>query len=503
MRFPIGWVRALLPAAALAAAMSGVGRADSVDVRFAGETRTDRLETAEIEGVTYFRVGDIARLVGAARHWDPRTKKLALTIDGRTVTTTVGNPFVTVDDVVWNVHRPVRLFRDAVWVPPGFLGEVLIQGANTEIIYSPADQTVMVTRLGPVIVSAVISELEEGTLLTVGLSGLAEFATRSIEKDAIEVTVPGSRLAPGLSVGTGVGLVDSLTAEETPDGVRFVLHVAGAAASYGAESYRDPRRIELLVKAAPRSGFPEPQLKEPKRVLSPGNDVLARDDGLDTVMIDPGHGGNDAGAGGPTGLLEKELALDISKMMSRQLQEQGFYVFMTRASDAFVSFKRRPEMANLAMADVFLSIHLNASYSDSPGGFEVYFNGSRSGAPDGVAERAGEPLRYDGRDRARSGGELFTWGRVHERFADESRRLAESINREMRAALPLRSGGVKSGDFVVLKGCYMPAVLLEVAYVTNPADRGLLDDRGFREQLAKSVARGVARYRDSARERKP
>jgi N-acetylmuramoyl-L-alanine amidase len=220
---------------------------------------------------------------------------------------------------------------------------------------------------------------------------------------------------------------------------------------------------------------------------------------LHTLVIDPGHGGHDVGAVGPTGLQEKELALDIARRVAALLQEElGVRAVLTRAKDQFIGLRERTALANRERADLFVSIHVNAAPVAAATGTETYFLSNE--ATDGAARRAAE---YENRlislDGPRNGQpevlRSILWDLAQSDFQQESSRVAEALQNHLDRALRRPSRGVKQAPFYVLGGAAMPAVLVEIGFISNPQDEQRLRDDGYRDRIARALAAGIAAYK--------
>ncbi len=239
----------------------------------------------------------------------------------------------------------------------------------------------------------------------------------------------------------------------------------------------------------------------PAAVLSRGHDYsLARQLGLGIarIVIDPGHGGHDPGAQG-VGVMEAELVLDVALRLEKLLKEQqGVDVLLTRRTDEFIPLEERTALANREGADLFLSIHANASTRASARGIETYF---LNFATDPEAEAVAA------RENATSGR---TMGRLPDLVKTialnnkvvESREFATVVQASMARSLrvqnkTLRDLGVKQAPFVVLIGAEMPSILAEISFVTNKAEASLLKQSTYRQRIAQSLANGVLRYQSS------
>ena len=252
-----------------------------------------------------------------------------------------------------------------------------------------------------------------------------------------------------------------------------------------------------LTVAAPRkSEAPEPK---PAARNSNGDRSLTRALGLKLgrVVLDPGHGGHDAGTHGPSGLTEKEVVLDISQRLAALLQDRlGSEVVLTRTDDTFIPLEGRTKIANDAKADLFLSIHANSSPVKSVTGVETYylnFTTSR-GALDLAA-----------RENATAESSIFDLKDVLEKIAlrdkiDESREFATRLQTSLftlTKSTAAKNRGIKKAPFVVLIGAQMPSVLAEIGFLTNSSDEALMRKTEHRQKIAEALYKGIASYAES------
>lgn len=220
-------------------------------------------------------------------------------------------------------------------------------------------------------------------------------------------------------------------------------------------------------------------------------------DRFDVVVLDAGHGGDDEGAVGPTGLREKALVLDVTRRLARRLVEAGVHVVLTRRDDRFLSLEQRTHVANDARGDLFLSIHANASTSRSPRGIEAYFASleATDEASRRVAELENEALGatapvVDASDPvAAILGDL-----IETEHLQDSSELAKLVEAELSAAAGERSRGVKQAPFVVLLGVHMPATLVEIGFLTHPDEEGELRGAARKDAIAEALARAIVDF---------
>ena len=249
----------------------------------------------------------------------------------------------------------------------------------------------------------------------------------------------------------------------------------------------------------PPASAPAPK-PAPPASTSRGEYSLARQLGLGVarIVIDAGHGGHDPGAQA-NGINEAELVLDVAQRLEKLLlQHEDIDVVLTRRTDEFIPLEERTAMANRERADLFLSIHANASRRADARGVETYFLNFATN-PDAETVAA--------RENATSAQTMGTLPAILRAIAlnsklDESRELASIVQthlvRKLRAQnRSVRDLGVKQAPFVVLIGAQMPSVLAEISFVTNRADAALLKQAAYRQQIAQALYDGIVKYQAS------
>jgi N-acetylmuramoyl-L-alanine amidase len=232
---------------------------------------------------------------------------------------------------------------------------------------------------------------------------------------------------------------------------------------------------------------------------SAAEDILSRNSGptrLRMVALDPGHGGAEVGAEGRNGLVEKELVLSIARRLREILQERlGLQVILTRDGDRDLALDERTALANNNKADLFISIHADASPSRDATGSSVYFLSYSSSDSEGAVTSArGRASAVSGD----SGLDFILWDMAQASHLSQSSRLAEIFQEELLTTTGTEKAnrGIKQNTFRVLKGATMPAVLVEVGFISNPQEEELLKTREHQESLAEALYRGVLRFKD-------
>ena len=237
---------------------------------------------------------------------------------------------------------------------------------------------------------------------------------------------------------------------------------------------------------------------QPAGPTEDGSRTLTRALGLKIgrIVIDPGHGGHDTGTLGPTGLEEKDVVLDVGLKLRKLLQENtGCEVVMTRSDDTFIPLEERTAIANEKSADLFISIHANASPDDSARGIETYYLNFTSN-PDALEVAARE--NASSQEAVHQLQDLIKKIAMTEKI-EESQDFASQVQHEVYTHVTKASGaqrdrGIKKAPFVVLIGANMPSVLAEISFLTNPKDEHLLRRSEYREKIAEALYEGITDY---------
>jgi N-acetylmuramoyl-L-alanine amidase len=275
------------------------------------------------------------------------------------------------------------------------------------------------------------------------------------------------------------GIVSRIVAEATSTGSRVALDLSGPA-------YR--RVFHLL---------------EPFRVVidiarnPPGSGPRGTGRAVERIAIDPGHGGNDPGAQGPSGLREKEVTLAVAHKLAPILARQGVQVTLTRDDDRYVTLEERTARANAFGADLFVSIHCNAAENKTKHGVETYvLDTTTSDMAGRVAARENATSQAASNEVA----QLLASMRLADQ-ATRSTRFAELLQRAGVASLGTQypdvlDGGIHRAAFYVLVGARMPAVLFETSYISHSMEEQRLGAADYQQRLADGIANAVKAYRE-------
>jgi N-acetylmuramoyl-L-alanine amidase len=437
--------------------------------------------------------------LGIGVHNDAAAGAVTLTFQGREASLYHKKSLASVGGELRLLSSPA-LYEGGQWlVPidgiPRLLGPLLAKRAE----WRAASRTLLI---GAVPVPHVgVTSFVSGDLVRVVLDASEKIPFRvvqqegkvlvSIPRDVVEVAFQQERL-------TG-GIVEWIQYVGGRDNVLSVT-LGRRFQQMKAYEQEGPPRLVLEFQAAPAAAAPHlGTVPAPTPPPAAGRLPAPPEPQQRTIVIDPGHGGDDFGAKGPAGTLEKDVALLIArKLRALIVNSLGYQVFLTRDKDEDVPLDERAAIANNYKADLFLSIHANASRSRGANGSEVYFLSYQASDDESrrVAMTEGAPPAASGAATTAGGADLalILWDMAQAEHLEESSSLAARIQEELATVTGGPARGMKQAPFRVLVGAAMPAALVEIAFISNPEEEKLLAGDAFQSKVAAAILKGISRY---------
>ena len=317
--------------------------------------------------------------------------------------------------------------------------------------------------------------------------------TSTTEGNRVVVRIDADALDPALPPG-GSGLIEQVRAEP-PNTVVLVL--AATAGPVRTMSVTDAAATRVTIDVA-AAGSPAQESAAPPKAPAPpaAPPPLPVRSGMQTVAIDPGHGGDDVGARGAGGLAEKDVALDIGRRLRGMIETRlGIHVVETREDDRAVPIDQRTAIANNNKAALFISLHANAAWSPAVAGAEVFHL-----RPDRTVAEARRDAESGAVTLPILGGgtrtlDVIRWDMAQARHIDASARFAAMLGAALGSKVPMSRRPVQDASLRVLEGADMPAVLVEVAYLTNADQEKLAGSDAFKDGVAQAIFDTVAAFR--------
>jgi len=446
-------------------------------------------------GGPLFALAPLARSLGGELTPGESGESFTLKIGDKDVILGVGSAVVTVGDSIVSLSQPPTRGEDGVQVPLDFLQKTYGDVLGYSFEWRPETQRLAISRrkARDIAVSFDVVHLQGMTTVVLQFPEVPRY--HLLEKaGSVEVQMLSDRLAaaaPQRKVDDP--LVKAV--DIAPERVHVDLAPGAEVESYVLQN---PFRLVFDVHAATAAATPAAPAFAPPEPAP----------GIHTLVIDPGHGGVETGAIGPGGVQEKELTLLLAQQLAARLQQRlPLRVVLTRSEDTQLALDARTAIANQNKADLFVSIHLNSSLGAGAHGAETYF----------LAERATDPRAASSAQQENTGGaaagataapagdagegdlQLMLWDLAQSRHLAESQRLANLVQGELNETLQLKDRGVKQAPFRVLVGATMPAILVELGFLSNPDEEKKLQDAEYRAQLVDALVKAIARTSASTR----
>jgi N-acetylmuramoyl-L-alanine amidase len=454
------------------------------------------IPVAVINNQDYIAVDDLNTAFGTTSKEDRLAGGLTIAARGRVIVLTADQNVVAVSGQLASLPAPV-LRRDNRWlVPVDFLSRALSPALGTRIDYRRGVRLLIV---GDLRVPRVVARVDAGTsnaAVTFEVTPNSEArvvpqAGRIVvqfDADALELSVP---LLPQQAFLTSIAPGDTPSSVVLTLGSRTASHrVTTTQADAGSGRVT----IDLLPPTTEAAPTPAPSPAPDTRLVIP---TQGPSTGLRTVVIDPGHGGEELGTQGAKGTLEKEITLSVARRLRTLIETRlGLKVFLTRDDDRMLSLDERSAFANNHRADVFLSIHANSAVRPSLRGAEVYYL---------TVERADAEARKKAEEStatlpALGGGtraiDLILWETAQARYLEQSASLAGYIEQSLANRVEMSPRAVQQAPFRVLVGANMPAALVEIGYLSNADQETLLTTAAYQDQVAQALLEALIRFRE-------
>lgn len=435
-----------------------------------------------------FGLEPLTEALGGTLTSDESGESLTLKINDTEVVIGIGSPIITIGEAIVSLPQPTAPGEGGVQVPIELLQKTYGDLLGYSFDWRPEAARLTISQRGaremPVSVNVV--HLQGVTTVVLQFPETPSYRV-SRQPGRVEVQMLGDRLIPPAEPPV---IQDPLVQGVTVGPQQVLVQLLPEAE---AESYILENPFRLVFDVHRPSSVETP--------TRPRLEPAARTRGVRTIVIDPGHGGTESGAVGPSGVFEKELTLILARDLEARLESSlPVRVVLTRNEDANLPHDTRAAIANQNQADLFISIHLNSSLGTGAHGAETYFLSTEASGVRELQEAADhEALGADdaatGDDVASEDLQFILWDLAQSKHLEESQRFAGMVQRELNQALQLRDRGVKQAPFRVLKGAAMPAVLVELGFINNPDEEKKLQDPAYRSQLIEALARAIGQYK--------
>lgn len=459
------------------------------------------LATRLISGQEMFALDDLAKLFELTVREDNLAGGLTVTARAQAIVLTPGQSLASVGGRLISLPAPPARDGRAWFVPVDFVPRALAPALGTTIDLRKPSRLVVIGAVRVPRVGGSAEMLGPLVRLTLDVAPATPHAITQdgnrlfirFEADALDATLPPVA-APDLVQALRV------------DGTSIVVDLGPRFGSFRTSDVPGDRGsvrviVDLIMQttaATPAPGAPAAGAPAPPPPSSPPPLVdLAPVGGIRTIVVDAGHGGLEDGAHGPGGTLEKNVTLSVARRLKAALEARlGVRVILTRDKDDTVELDQRASLANNNKADVFVSLHANASVRASAAGAEVFYLSLEEYGDQAqrVAKGETEALPVFG------GGtrdiEVILWEMAQARYIEESAVLAKEVEAALRERVLMSPRAIQQAPFRVLVGANMPAVLVEMGFITNADQEKQLVSETFQASIVQSIVDSIIRFRD-------
>ncbi len=445
-------------------------------------------------GQEMFAVDDLARLFGFTAREVGVGGGLAITFRGQSIVLSPGQDLVSVAGRLVSLPAaPVREGR-AWFVPVDFVSRALGAVAGARIEVRKPSRLLLV---GDIRIPRIAARIEPQGAAARLLLDVAPPTAHTVthEGSRLVVRFDADGVDPSLPASTTPALIQAVRAE----GAAIIVDLGPRFAAFKSTAVPGAGALRIVVEVAPPAAEPA----QPAPPAPPPQDALpllevSPTTGLRSVVIDAGHGGAEQGARGPAGGVEKNVTLAVARRLKAALEARlGVRVILTRDADTAMGLDQRAAIANNNKADLFLSLHANASVRPSVAGAEVFYLGLDEYGEEALRAAAApaETLPVFG------GGsrdiDVVPWRLAQARHVAASAALALAVEASLRSRVTMSPRALQQAPFRVLVGANMPAVLVEMGFMTNAGQERQLASDEYQNAVAQSLVDAIVVFRDS------
>ncbi len=439
----------------------------------------------------YVGLQQVAEALGTHTYYSNKVRKAILYVGDAKITVTAFNPFVLVGSRVLQMPTPAKYDKNDIQLPVKFFLPLLQQVVRGEI---DVDSPAVANRTLPVNIEGVsVEDKANGTLIRVRT--LAKFKKSSLStrysRRWLYVDILGGSIDP-----------KTFVALDQSDLVKKIVPIQ--MTQMVQLSFRLGHEIDIAdLKIVEKDGELLLSIPGTGHLSSSMIERLKNDQEkwrINTIIIDPGHGGRDPGTIGQSGVKEKDVVLGIAKRLKRLLsRKMKVKVLMTRDDDKYISLKERTQFANKNNGKLFISIHANWNRNSSVTGAATYFLGlAKTDEALEISQRENAVIHYDDGDAQ---GELndeqiILASMAQNSYNKESQDFAAMIQQEIGAHTKLRDRGIKQAGFYVMVGASMPNVLIETGFMSNKHEERMIKSAKVQNKIADAIYRSVKKFKE-------
>jgi N-acetylmuramoyl-L-alanine amidase len=457
---------------------------------FEGAQKT-QIQLQTIEGSPYIRLTDLQQPFGLAFNPIAGNQSLSVAAGEHSIILSANRALVSVDGKLISLSQPVYVVQGEWFAPLDFISKVIKNISDKRVLWLESSRSLI---LGDVLPNQVALKysIEQDHSRIVLQSVRPIGYTINFQNHVLSITPQSEDFVAGFQ---STDFTDGILKKLTLAGKTIQIQTDQNYGSYKSFELVEPARlvIDFYRKTETAAQTELPPTKTPEATTLLPSTVPQKH----VIVIDPGHGGSETGAVGPDGTNEKDVVLGIARKLKSVLENSGNRVILTRDGDQQIALDDRTALANNNKADLFISIHANATLRGYGKGAETYYLSTKA-TDDEARNLAAVENNAIGLNQEASGVgndlKLILWDMAQTEYLSESSQLAEMVQKEMNETLGVTNRGIKQAPFRVLMGATMPAVLIEIGFINNPAEEKMMKDSEYQLKIAKAIFRSVQAF---------
>jgi len=469
--------------------------ADKIKVTVAGGY--EEIRSLKENNVVYVSLSELAGILGGTIDWEIVGHTVSYRDAGFTFEFLIGSPFFNLNDTTFNMTHGAALDRGQLFVPTATFLPILDRVTSQNIVWQPNDKKIQIDSDFFNVTDLSVQAKANGLLIDIYLTTPLAYEIFVTEGNWLNVSIRDARINRSriLSRRDSRYMYQLKVHQVENNTGQVSMRLRRNVTDWSHKIAYNPTRLQISIK--------DINFQFDTATSRP---IIGPDDKIDVIVVDPGHGGDDYGAIGQNGTREKDVVLDIAKKLAKLIRkDKQLKVVLTRDHDKTLSLEQRARIANDAGADLFVSIHANASPKKRIRGWNVFFlapalNDSARAVEqlensyflrESYSDSDGPGVDSEYQDPVAS----ILSEMLMTEFQAESHDLAQMIDREFRRRLDTPARGIDQAGFFVLNKVFTPSVLIEAAFISNKTEEKKLKDKKYQEKVAKGLYEAIKRFK--------
>ncbi len=490
-------IRALLASAVVTVLAAGL-QAQETPVRVIVNGENRAVAAFQRNDITYVSLSELSKILGGRLTWRVVGHEVVYEVEQRSFEFLIASPFFKLGEKIYNLTFPTELRHGQLYLPAESFTPFLDRTVSPSVTFFKPSATLTIDSEHHNVVDLNVQAKANGLLIELLLTKELPYEVYVTEGNWLNVTISDARL----DLSRVLSAKDSrymykLTAHQAAGSGQVSMRLKRNIEKWSHKLAYNPPRIQIIIQDIDFSLDP----------IDTSPVAVGPDDKIDIIVIDPGHGGSDYGAIGPSGSREKDIVLSISRELAKLLRaDKQFKVIMTRDRDKYVLLEDRAAVANDAGADLYISVHANASPSSRPRGWNVFFLApAKNDSARAVAQLENSVFMRELSQQTPSTPTDPTSNEdpiltilnemIMTEFQEESHDFAMMVAKEFTRHLSIPARGVDQAAFFVLNGIFTPSVLIEAGFISNPGEEKTLRSPDYQKAVARAIYNAIKRFK--------